>query len=264
MLLLGGTIALRPYVFIFLGVYLLLATWQWGAGRAAAFLILGYLISWAAELCSIHFGLPFGEYLYIPATLDRELWVAGVPLMDSLSYVFIAYASYCLALLALGRGRWQGWGFHLEDEAAWQLSRRTLILGAALMVSLDIVIDPAALRGYRWFLGQIYGYPEGGVYFGVPLTNFAGWFLVALILIRALQYLAHPAPVPGRVWDWGRRIFPCQALLGPALYLGILGFNLGVTFLIGETCLGWVGVFIYLPFLTWLVLKHLPGSGQLG
>jgi putative membrane protein len=135
LLLLGGTIALRPYVFIFLGVYLLLATLQWGAGRAAAFLILGYLLSWAAEFCSIHFGLPFGEYLYIPATLDRELWVAGVPLMDSLSYVFIAYASYCLALLALGRGRWQGWGFYLEDEAALQLSRRPLILGAALMAA---------------------------------------------------------------------------------------------------------------------------------
>ncbi len=259
--LLGGTIALRPYVFIFLGAYLLLATLQWGAGRAAAFLILGYLISWAAELCSIHCGLPFGEYLYIPATLDRELWVAGVPLMDSLSYVFIAYASYCLALLALGRGRWQGWDFHLEDEAAWQLSRRPLILGAALMASLDIVIDPAALRGYRWFLGQTYGYPEGGVYFGVPLSNFAGWFLVALILIRALQYLAS-APAPAHIRDWGRRTFPSQALLGPALYLGILGFNLGMTFLIGETYLGWVGVFFYLPFLTWLALKRLPGSGQ--
>jgi len=28
-----------------------------------------------------------------------------------------------------------------------------------------------------------------------------------------------------------------------------------MTFLIGETCLGWVGVFIYLPFLTWWGLK---------
>ncbi len=83
---------------------------------------------------------------------------------------------------------------------------------------------------------------------------------MALILIRALQYLAS-APAPIR--DWGRRTFPCQALLGPALYLGILGFNLGMTFLIGETCLDWAGVFIYLPFLTWLALKHLPGSGQL-
>ena len=213
LLLLGGTIALRPYVFVFLGAYLLLASLHLGAGRAVVFLALGYLISWAAELCAIHYGFPFGEYLYIPATRNRELWVAGVPLMDSLSYVFLAYASYCLALTALGRGRWEGLRFHLEDEAALQKSRRTLILGAVLMVTLDIIIDPVALRGYRWFLGQIYGYPEGGVYFGVPLSNFAGWFLVALVLIRVLQYLA-TGPGPGRFWDWGRRPSPSQALLG--------------------------------------------------
>ena len=255
--LLAGTIALRPYVFALLCAYLLLATLHLGAGRAAAFLVLGYLISWLAELGAISFGFPFGEYLYIPATLDRELWLAGVPCMDSLSYVFLAYASYCLALTALGRGRWQGFGFHLRKEAAWQKSRRTLILGAVFMVTLDIVIDPLALRGYRWFLGQIYGYPEGGVYFGITLSNFAGWFLVALVLIRMLQYLA-TGPGPGRFWDWGRRHSPSQALLGAGLYLGVLGFNLAMTFLIGETTLGWVGVFIYLPFLTWLVLKLLP------
>ncbi len=256
--LLGGTIALRPYVFVFLWAYLLLATLHLGAGRALAFLAAGYLISWVAELAAITYGFPFGEYLYIPATLDRELWVAGVPFMDSLSYVFLAYASYCLALTALGRGRWEGAGFHLQEDGALLKSRRTLILGAVLMVSLDIVIDPVALRGYRWFLGQIYGYPEGGVYFGITLSNFGGWFLVALVLIRVLQYLATgPAPSPFR--DWGRRRFSSQALLGPGLYLGILGFNLAMTFLIGETCLGWVGIFIYLPFLTCLVLKLWPG-----
>ena len=259
LVLLGGTIALRPYVFALLCAYLLLATLYLGAGRAVAFLVLGYLISWLAELGAISFGFPFGEYLYIPATLDRELWVAGVPLMDSLSYVFLAYASYCLALTALGRGRWEGRGFHLEEEAALQKSRRTLVLGAVLMVALDIVIDPVALRGYRWFLGQIYGYPEGGVYFGITLSNFAGWFLVALILILVLQYLT-TWPPPSRFWDWGRRPSPSQALLGVGLYLGVLAFNLAMTFWIGETCLGWVGVFIYLPFLTWLVLKLLPGS----
>ena len=128
------------------------------------------------------------------------------------------------------------------------------------MVTLDIVIDPLALRGYRWFLGQIYGYPEGGAYFGVTLSNFGGWFLVALGLIRVLQ--SHHPGAPSRFWDWGRRRFPSQALLGPGLYLGILGFNLAMTFLIGETCLGWVGIFIYVPFLSWLVLKLVPGSQQ--
>jgi putative membrane protein len=254
LLLLGGTVALRPYVFIFLGVYLLLATRHLGAGRALAFLVSGYLISWVAELGAINYGFPFGEYLYIPATLDRELWVAGVPFMDSLSYVFLAYASYCLALTALSPGR----GFRLQEDAVLQQSWRTLVLAAVLMVCLDIVIDPVALRGYRWFLGQIYGYPEGGVYFGITLSNFGGWFLVALVLIRVLQYLA--ALPPGGFRDWGRGGSPAAALLGSGLYLGILGFNLAMTFLIGETTLGWVGVFIYLPFLSWLVLKLLPGD----
>ena len=257
LLLLGGTLWLRPYVFIFLGVYLLLATWQLGAGRALAFLAGGYLLCWSCEFWSIRFGFPFGEYLYVPGTLDKELWVAGIPFMDSLSYVFLAYASFCLALVALAPGRWDGRGFHLEDEGAFLGSWRVAILGAALMMTLDIIIDPVALRGYRWFLGQIYGYPESGVYFGVTLCNFAGWFLVALVLIRMLQYLATRIPSSPR-WDWGRRRFPSQALLGPGLYLGVLGFNLAMTFLIGETCLGWVGIFIYLPFLTWLALKLAP------
>lgn len=256
-----GTVLLRPYVFVFLGVYLALATWHLGAGRALVFLLLGYLISWAAEFCSIHVGFPFGEYIYIPATRHQELWVAGVPLMDSLSYVFLAYASYATALVTLTPGRWEGKSFFLRGEADLLGSWRVLVLGAVLMVTLDIVIDPLALRGYRWFLGQIYGYPEGGVYFGVPLSNFGGWFLVSLALIRVLQYLASRVP-PSPWWDWGRRCFPSQALLGLAFYLGILGFNLVMTFRIGEPCLGWVGIFIYLPFLIWLLLKLTPGSQQ--
>ncbi len=258
LLLLGGTLALRPYVFIFLAAYLLLATWHLGGGRTLAFLILGYLAGWAAEFSSIHWGIPFGEYIYIPATVHRELWVAGVPFMDSLSYVFLAYASFSMALLALGRGHWAGRGFHLEEDREFLGSLKVLILAAVLMVTLDIVIDPLALRGYRWFLGQIYGYPEPGVYFGVPLANFGGWFLVGLVMIRVLQLLITRLPDPG--WSWGRRDFPSRALLGPGLYLGILGFNIFMTFWIGEICLGLVGVFIYLPFLTWLGLKVFSGK----
>ncbi len=254
LLLLGGTMALRPYVFIFLAAYLLLATWQLGGGRTLAFLILGYLVAWMAEFTSIHWGFPFGEYIYIPATVDRELWVAGVPFMDSLSYIFLAYASFCMALLALGRGRWEGCGFHLEEDRKSLGSWGVLVLAAVLMVTLDIVIDPLALRGYRWFLGQIYGYPDPGVYFGITLANFGGWFLVGLVMIRILQLLITRLPDAGW-WSWGRRDFSSRALLGPGLYLGILGFNLCMTFWIGETCLGLVGVFIYAPFLTWLGLK---------
>jgi len=260
--LLAGTLWLRPYVFIFLGCYLVLATWRFGAGRTLAFLATGYLVAWLAELSSIHTGFPFGLYIYIPATVDRELWVAGVPIMDPLSYVFLAYASYSLALLALAAGRWQGRRFVLEDREI-RFSWRTTMLGAVLMTTLDVVIDPLALRGYRWFLGQIYGYPEPGFYFGIPLANFGGWLLVSFVLIRLLQFLVSRLP-RGSFWDWGRRRFAGQAFLGPGLYLGILGFNLVMTWWIGEATLFWADVFIYLPFLTWLVLKIWPDRPEAG
>jgi uncharacterized membrane protein len=258
--LLWGTVLLRPYVFLFLACYLVLATWQFGTGRTLAFLAAGYLVAWLAELSSIHTGFPFGLYIYIPATVDREFWVAGVPFMDSLSYVFLAYASFSLALLALAPGRWQGWRFFLEDGGLLQ-SWRSTILGGVLMMTLDVVVDPVALRGYRWFLGQIYGYPEPGAYFGIPLTNFAGWLVVSLVMIRVLQVLLAHLPA-GPVWELGRRHFPGRALLGPGLYVGILAFNLTMTWWIGEPTLLLAGMFIYLPFFTWLVLKVWPGSNR--
>ena len=252
--LLWGTLILRPYVFIFLACYLALATLHLGLGRTLIFLVLGYLTAWLMELSSIHTGFPFGLYIYIPATMDRELWVMGVPFMDSLSYVFLAYASFTMALLALGQGRWQNGSYILEDEAALWNSWRITFLAAALMMTLDVVIDPVALRGYRWFLGQIYGYPEYGVYFGVPLSNFAGWFLVAFIMTRLLQFLIARLPASPRLKS-GRRPIPFQAFFGPGLYLGILAFNLFMTFWIGEYTLAWASVFIYLPFFTWLTVK---------
>ncbi len=257
--LLVGTVALRPYVFVFLGAYLLCATWHLGGGRALLFVLLGYLTAWVAELTSIHTGFPFGLYYYIPATVDRELWVLGVPFMDSLSYVFLAYASYALALLCLGNLSWQGWRPHLDETAALRGSWRTCLLAAVLMMTLDVVIDPVALRGYRWFLGQIYGYPQAGAHFGIPITNYAGWLLVSLVMVRLLQLIATRVPA-SPWWDWGRRDFPGRVLLGSLLYLGILGFNLTMTFLIGEPTLGWAGIFIYLPFLTWLALRLWPGK----
>src|SRR5512143_2134124 len=97
--LLLGTIVLRPYVFIFLLAYLLGCSLHLGVKRAVLFCIAGYLIAWLSEYSSIHNGIPYGYYYYVERTKGRELWVMGVPFMDSLSYVFLAYASYCMALL---------------------------------------------------------------------------------------------------------------------------------------------------------------------
>jgi len=90
--LLLGTLLLRPYVFIFLGIYILGCTASYGLRTTLSFLVAGYLIAFASEVSSIHNGFPYGHYYYIPVTAHRELWIAGVPFMDSISYVFLSYA----------------------------------------------------------------------------------------------------------------------------------------------------------------------------
>jgi uncharacterized membrane protein len=238
--LLAGTLVLRPYVFVFLSVYLLLAVPTWGWRRTALYTVLGYILAWAAEYASIHTGFPFGLYTYISApTLGKELWVAGVPFMDSLSFVFLTFAGLQTARLALEplKREAPGWGIRwtaTEQPVRW----RTWALAGLLTMGLDIVIDPVALRGDRWFLGRIYYYNHGGLYSGVPLSNFAGWALLSWTIIGVFLALDRWL-LRARWGSW--RSYPADAIWGAGLFAGILAFNLAVTFAIGEVGLGLAG-----------------------
>ncbi len=244
--LLLGTIALRPYVFVFLAVYLFSNTLVFGFLQTLFFTVGGYILVFLAEYCSTRTGFPFGFYYYIDTTRQQELWVSNVPFMDSLSFTFLAHASYMTALF-LCAPLWRRWSdVQIVDTKAIRRSPSVLVLTVVLFVLIDIVIDPVALRGSRWFLGQIYGYYEDGVYFGVPLANFLGWGIVGLGLItlhRVLDGVYRSRPRRA----WGTAWVPYRGLFGPLLYLGVFGFNVAVTFMIGERTLGVVDLFLFGP-----------------
>jgi uncharacterized membrane protein len=236
-----STIALRPYVFIFLLVYLIGCSLHLGVKRSAWFCVIGYFIAWLSEYSSIHNGIPYGYYYYIEHTKGKEIWVLGVPFFDSLSYVFLAYASYSVALAVICPVLHSKGIVYLLETKKVRNSVYTTILGALFFVYLDIIIDPVALLGDRWFLGRIYGYPDNGTYFGIPISNFIGWFVVGFLLIYTLQ------KIDNRLYkakDWSGHKYPWRYVIGPVLYLGVLLFNLFVTFYIGEYALGWAGIFI--------------------
>lgn len=250
------TILLRPYVFVFLAVYLAGCSLHLGLKRALFFGVAGYFMAWLSELSSIHNGFPYGHYYYLDGTRGKEIWVLGVPLMDSISYVFLAYASYSVALLVFSPLRRLRWMVYVLETKKIRDSLQVRILGALLFVYLDIIIDPLALRGDRWFLGRIYGYPEQGVYFGVPLSNFLGWFAVGFSMIYALQKIDRFLRRKGAPDLVGYK-YPWRFLIGPVLYFGVLIFNLSVTFFIGEHMLGWTGIFIVLlpAFLMYAIVR---------
>jgi putative membrane protein len=266
--LLAGTIALRPYVFAFLAAFLAAGALDLGWRRTLRFGATVSPLVWLAEFTSTRTGIPFGLYHYTGDSRERELFVANVPLMDPLSFSFLAYASFCLARTVL-RGR--------------RTSPLALALvSGVLMMLLDVVIDPLAVRGEQWFLGHIFYYAEAGVYFGVPLSNFVGWALVGTVGVGA--YLGArgrrrdgPDPAtqswgPGRPTavdpagggpagarvepgadPYGRRAWP-----GIALYYAVLAFNLGVTAWIGEWGLLLAGLAVHVAVAAglWMIVKR--------
>jgi putative membrane protein len=110
-----------------------------------------------------------------------------------------------------------------------------------------VLIDPVSLMGSKWFLGQIYYYPEKGVYFGVPLSNFLGWFLVGLAIIYCFQKLDRKMG-----WSTG---YAGNALMGPAFYFINMIFILSVTFCIGEYLMGMISLFIFSILFSIAMLK---------
>lgn len=221
--LLAGTFVLRPYVVGFLAFFLVAGTRDLGRARTLGFLLWGFVVALAAELWSTRVGVPFGFYHYTGATSGAELFLSNVPFFSPLSFPFLAYASFCLARRALGPGR-----------AGSRPDRLRLVgLSSALMTLLDVVIDPLAVRGGRWFLGHLFSYPQGGIYFGVPLSNFAGWLLVGWVTIG------------GYVWATGETR-PGLPHLGIALYYLVLAVNLTMTCWIGEFLIAAAGIVVHL------------------
>lgn len=249
------TIVMRPYVFTFFAVFLLACVPHVGWRKTLLFTVAGYLIAFSSEKLSISTGFPYGWYYYIDNTSQQELWVWGVPFFDSLSYVFLTYCSYTTALFILSPLATKGINLVTLETRAIRRSWAALVLGAFLQTFLDIIIDPVALQGSHWFLGQIYGYYEEGVHFGVPLSNYIGWLLTSFFLVAVFQQIdrKHDLEAPAGVF-----FMPFRSLLGPVLYLSVLIFNWIVTLWIGEHLIALTGILIFtLPIVIVTVLAIL-------
>jgi len=247
--LLLSTIALRPYVFVFLAAFLFISIVNFGLRTTVLFTVLTYGAGLLCEYSSVHNGFPFGLYHYVQTTRGREIWVLGVPFFDSISYTFLAFASYTVALLLCSPLYRRGWDLRVLDTWRIRRSPRVWLMAAVFMVMLDMVVDPLSLRGGRWFLGRIFWYEPPGPHFGVPISNYLGWGLLAVVTIGTFQALD---------WQLNRRKdkpqgvltnLPSRAVLGPLLYAGIVCFGITMLFMIGAPEIAWASAFIFLPLM---------------
>jgi uncharacterized membrane protein len=144
------------------------------------FAAISLVIGNALENLSILTGFPFGHYEFLSLMGPQIL---HVPILLGVAYIGMAYVSWTLARLILG-------------ATTTRPDRTQLItlplLAAVIMTAWDFAQDPVwstLLHAWRW--------RDGGVWFGVPLTNYLGWlFTVFLIYFAFAQYLRHSTATP--------------------------------------------------------------------
>jgi len=237
----------RPYVFAFLAAFIFLGRIYWGWKKTFIWLVLGYFIAWASEASSINNGFPYGIYHYIYENMQGEPMVMGVPFWDSLSYPFMIFAGLTTARFILGE---TGTEIPEQKKTYTFANFRTALFGAWLVMLLDVIIDPVTKLGDRWFLGKIYYYPNGGLYFGVPISNFLGWLLVSFTVIFIFQLIEN---------RWLR--YPNLKLSGvlrffnPLFYISIALFGTVITFSIGEKVLGSIACMIIAPVVAMVIRR---------
>jgi putative membrane protein len=111
-----------------------------------------------------------------------------VPLIVPLAWTMMAYP--CLLL-----------GRRLAGSPALRRAPRRLVtvgLGAATLAAWDLYLDPQMVAAGHW----TWHHPEPGLpgVPGIPLTNHAGWLLVAVVMVAALDVaLPEHGTVPGEV-----------------------------------------------------------------
>jgi len=140
------------------------------------------------ENLSISTGLPFGHY-YFTEIMGPKIF--QVPVFLGLAYVGMGYISWTLGRVILGET-------HRPLAGARVV---TLPLVAAfIMVAWDFAMDPAwatVLHAWIW--------PRGGAYFGVPVSNFLGWYLTIYVIYQLFAlylwgYSSNSATLPAHYW----------------------------------------------------------------
>ena len=151
------------------------------------FLTLCVIVGNIFENIGVRTGFPFGRY-YFTELMGPKLF--AVPIMLGLAYTGMAYLSWAIARLILGDLR--------NLDGAYVL--RVPLVASFIMVAWDFSMDPVwatVLHAWIW--------PRGGAYFGVPATNFLGWYVTVYIIYQLFAFYLQrasvgPTRLPGSYW----------------------------------------------------------------
>lgn len=193
MLIIGVLLALLVLGFVW---------WRFGGPDTLAFLIVSGGFTAIMDFIS---SFVVQNYAYPD---QSPLWV--------FTFIFFGWIGMCGSCLFLAEGilARPGQDILTQPRLWWQVP----LLTGVLAVVLDLFIDPIAVAAGYWVW-----FVPGTVYYGIPLLNYVGWFV--LMFLAPLAWIRIARQRHWRVWQKGLVAFAALVPLGIAAVVLSLMLN---------------------------------------
>ncbi len=175
---------IMPYISMPAGIVLLIlvaihAGKLMGLKPALEMLGVGWVVAYVLEEIGVHTGIIYGDY-YFTKLMGPKLDV--IPVALPCLWVVLLYIAWVMTNLILD-------GTPYPEHFTHGRILAGAVLASMVVTTLDLNADPFAVDNGWWV------WIDKGAYFGVPVHNFIGWFIVAFIsyMIHGYQ-LRHSGP----------------------------------------------------------------------
>jgi putative membrane protein len=139
----------------------------YGWRRMTGFVGIALVVGNISENIGVRTGSPFGRYEFTPL-MGPKLF--AVPILLGIAYIGMAYLSWVLARIVVG-------AIHRTSAVCDVVL--VPALAAVIMVSWDVSQEPVWSTVLRLWIWR-----DGGLYFGVPLSNFFGWYITVFVIFQ--------------------------------------------------------------------------------
>ncbi|MEK7633532.1 MAG: carotenoid biosynthesis protein [Patescibacteria group bacterium] len=178
--------------------------------KAIFFILLASTVGFLMERLGLKTGTIFGgHYVY----RSDQLAISNVPLSVVFYWAVFIYTGYCVVTSFLYWSDLKKPNIKLKNF--WLVPLLVFIDGL-VVTAIDLFMDPLQVKTGSWT------WLDGGPYFGVPIGNFIGWFIVTVMvtgLFRTFEYF-----FPTKKEEFNKSIF-----IVPVLGYGFLALSFALS-----------------------------------